>query len=115
MVPVPSGITPASWRLLGIFAATIVGSIVRPLPPAAIVLLGITATPLFALPPREALGGYADPVVWLVLAAFMISRGMLKTGLGRRIALLFVRAMGHRTLGLAYSLVATDMVLATVI
>jgi DASS family divalent anion:Na+ symporter len=68
-----------------------------------------------ALPVESALKGYADPIVWLVLAAFMISRGMIKTGLGRRIALLFVRAIGHSTLGLGYALISTDMLLASVI
>lgn len=114
--PVPEGVTPQSWRLLAIFAATIVGSIVRPVPGAAVVLLGVTATALLGvLPIERALGGYADPVVWMVLAAFMISRGMIKTGLGRRIAFLFIRAIGSRTLGLGYALILTDVVLATII
>ena len=43
IAPVPSGITSDSWYLLAIFIATIVGSIVRPLPGGAIVLLGIAA------------------------------------------------------------------------
>ena len=102
LIPVPEGITTKSWRLLAIFAATIMGSIVRPIPGAAVVLLGITALPLFrVLPIGEALTGYADPFVWLVLAAFFISRGMIKTGLGRRIAFLFIKAIGRHSLGLA--------------
>ena len=116
LLPVPAGITPQSWRLLAIFVATIVGGIVRPIPGGAVVLLGVTALMLTgALSPVDALRGYADPIVWLVLAAFLISRGMIKTGLGRRIALLFVRAIGGRSLGLGYSLISTDLVLATII
>ena len=116
LIPVPAGITPQSWRLLAIFAATIMGSIVRPIPGAAIVLLGVTALPIFnVLTINEALAGYADPVVWLVLAAFFISRGMIKTGLGRRIAFLFIKAIGRHSLGLSYALASTEMVLATVI
>ncbi len=116
LIPVPSGITPQSWRLLAIFAATITGSIVRPIPGAAIVLLGVTALPVFrVMPMNEALTGYADPVVWLVLAAFFISRGMIKTGLGRRIAFLFIKAIGRHSLGLGYALASTEMLLATVI
>jgi len=115
-IPVPAGITSQSWRLLAIFAATITGSIVRPIPGAAIVLLGVTALPVFrVLTINEALTGYADPVVWLVLAAFFISRGMIKTGLGRRIAFLFIKAIGKHSLGLAYALGSTETVLATVI
>ena len=116
LIPTPAGITPQSWRLLAIFAATIMGSIVRPIPGAAMVLLGVTALPLFrVMTINEALTGYADPVVWLVLAAFFISRGMIKTGLGRRIAFLFIKAIGKHSLGLAYALGSTETVLATVI
>lgn len=116
VVPPPAGITPQSWGLLAIFAATIAGSIVRPLPGEAMVLLGVSALAIFkVLPIEQALAGYADPIVWLVLAAFFISRGMIKTGLGRRIAFQFIKGIGRHSLGLSYALASTDMVLATVI
>lgn len=135
LIPVPDGITPQSWRLLAIFLATIVGSILRPVPGGAMVLIGVAVIALTKSMPlsdaivkattdpktletlriKATLAGYADPVVWLVLAAFFISRGMIKTGLGRRIALLFIRAFGQRSLGLGYALVGTDFLLATVI
>jgi DASS family divalent anion:Na+ symporter len=116
VAPAPSGIPPPSWHLLAIFVATIAGLIVKPVPGGAMVLLGVSTIALTGtLPVNQALAGYADPIVWLVLAAFFMSRGMIKTGLGRRIALLFIRAMGHRSLGLGYALVSTDMVLATFI
>ncbi len=116
LLPRPAGITPQAWRLLAIFLATITGSIVRPIPGGGVVLLGVTAVAITgALPIREALGGYADPIVWMVLAAFFISRAMMKTGLGRRIALLFIRAIGRHSLGLGYALISTDFVLASII
>ena len=114
LMPRPEGVTREAWTLLAIFAATIVGSIVQPLTGSAIVLLGVVATALFgALKIDKALSGYADRYVWLVLAAFFISRAMIKTGLGHRIALLFVRMIGRRSLGLGYSLVFTDFILAS--
>ena len=77
------------------------------------VLIGVAALALTGtLPTEEALAGYADPIVWLVLAAFFMSRGMIKTGLGRRIAFIFIRAIGKHSLGLGYALVSTDMLLA---
>jgi divalent anion:Na+ symporter, DASS family len=114
LIPVPAGITRESWTLLAIFVATIVGSIVQPMTGSAIVFLGVIATALFgALKIETALGGYADKYVWLVLAAFFLSRAMIKTGLGHRIALVFVRLIGRKTLGLGYSLVITDFLLAS--
>jgi divalent anion:Na+ symporter, DASS family len=114
--PVPEGVTPESWTLLAIFIATVVGSIVQPLTGSAMVFLGVIAVVIFgALPIDKALKGYSDKNVWLVLAAFFLSRGMLKTGLGRRTALYFVRAIGAKTLGLGYSLVIAEICLATVV
>ena len=111
--PLPAGITTQSWHLFAIFVATIVGSIVRPVPAGAIVFLGVAAIAVTGtLTPREALAGYADPLVWLVLCAFFMSRGVLKTGLGRRIAFLFIKLLGRSSLGLAYALSSTDFLLA---
>jgi DASS family divalent anion:Na+ symporter len=113
-IPLPEGVTRESWTLLSVFIATIVGSIVQPLPGSAMVLLGVVAVTVFrALPIEKALRGYADRYVWLVLAAFFISRAMIKTGLGHRIALIFVRMIGRKTLGLGYALVFTDFILAS--
>jgi divalent anion:Na+ symporter, DASS family len=54
--PVPDGITKESWRLLAIFIATVVGSIVQPLTGSAMVFLGVIAVVIFgALPIDKAL------------------------------------------------------------
>jgi DASS family divalent anion:Na+ symporter len=61
---------------------------------------------------EDALEGYKDKTVWLIVAAFLFARAFSKTGLGRRIAFLFIRVFGKRTLGLGYALAMTDLVLA---
>jgi DASS family divalent anion:Na+ symporter len=53
--------------------------------------------------------------VWLVIAAFLVARALIKTGLARRIALGFVRLFGRSSLGVSYALGLTDMVLAAAI
>lgn len=112
----PDNIKPESWRLLGVFLATVTGLILEPLPGAAVVLIGVTMSTLLAgLTPVNALSGYADPSVWLVACAFMISRALINTGLARRIALVFVRMFGKSPLGISYSLAFSDVALATVI
>jgi DASS family divalent anion:Na+ symporter len=114
--PAPAAVSPPAWRMLGIFVATILGVILQPIPMAAVVLAGLTASVFAgAVTLEKALGGWANPLVWLVLAAFLMSRGMIKTGLGRRIALLFIRAIGSSPLGIGYALLSTDLVLATFI
>ena len=114
LIPPPDGVTRQAWTLLAIFIATIVGSIVQPMTGSAMVLIGVIATAIFgALKIETSLSGYADKYVWLVLAAFFISRAMIKTGLGHRIALILVRLIGKKTIGLGYSLVITDFMLAS--
>lgn len=114
--PAPVEVSPGGWRLLAIFAATIVGLMVYPRSGGGVVLLAIAAVVVTGVMPiTEALAGYSNSAVWLVLAAFLISRALIKTGLARRIALLFIRRFGGTSLGLSYSLVATDVVLASTI
>jgi len=114
--PKPPSIKPEAWRLFGVFAATVAGLILQPIPGGAIVLIGVTLTSVVGgLTIQSALGGYADPTVWMVLAAFFISRALLNTGLARRIALVFIRYFGTTTLGVTYALAASDMTLAAII
>ena len=95
---------------------TIAGLMLRPLPVGPMVLIGLAATALTgALEFKQALEGYGTTIVWLVLSAFLISRALIKTGLARRIALWFVRAFGRTSLGISYSLILSDLALATVI
>jgi DASS family divalent anion:Na+ symporter len=109
----PSGLTEKAWHLLGIFLGTMLGLILQPLPMGAVVLVGVTLTILTdTLSIADALNGYANSTVWLIVAAFLFARGFSKTGLGRRIAYVFIRSFGRRTLGLAYALGLADLVLA---
>jgi len=42
----------------------------------------------------------------------MFAVAYIKTGLGKRMALLFIKALGKRTLGLGYAVAFADLVLA---
>src|SRR5699024_10445425 len=62
------------------------------------------------VPMEEALKAFENSSSWLIAMAFLLSRGFIKTGLGRRIALVFVRSFGQHSLGLAYSIMGIDLV-----
>jgi divalent anion:Na+ symporter, DASS family len=115
-VPRPEMVKADGWRLFALFAATVAGLIFQPIAGAALVLIAVVLSVVLAgLTIQQALAGYADPTNWLVLAAFLISRSMIQTGLARRVALFFVRMFGKTSLGVSYSLCLTDLVLATII
>lgn len=113
LIPHPAVVTPEGWRQTAIFVCVIVGMIIEPLPASALVLLGLTAMVANGMPMREALSGFGEPSVWLVLAAMLIARTLLNSGVARRIALVFVRAFGQSSLGIAYALQMTDVTLAS--
>jgi divalent anion:Na+ symporter, DASS family len=114
LVPRPHNVSPGGWRITATFIATIAGLMLQPLPGAPLVLIGLMMFVLVGgLSMTEALSGFSSPSVWLVLAAMITARVLRDTGLARRIALLFVRQFGGSSLGIAYSLVMTDVTLAS--
>jgi len=116
VIPRPATVKPEGWRLAGIFFSAIVGSILQTIPSGALVLLAVTLAAAFGgLTVDQALLGYADRNLWLVMAAFFIARSLMNTGLARRLGLFFMRLFGKTTLGVAYALALTDLVLAAAI
>jgi DASS family divalent anion:Na+ symporter len=113
IIPPPATITHQGWRQTAIFICVIAGMVTEPIHASALVLVGLTAWAATGTPVVDVLGGYAQPSVWLVLVAMLIARMMLDCGLARRIALLFVRAVGKTSLGIAYALQMTDVTLAS--
>jgi DASS family divalent anion:Na+ symporter len=112
-IPAPDGLDAKAWHMFAIFVATIAGIIVAPLPMSAVAIIGATIAALLGVIPFSAVvDSTGTDLVWLVILAFFISRGVIKSGLGRRVALLFMRALGTRTIGLGYGLALTELVIA---
>lgn len=111
--PIPAGLKPQAWKLFAIFAATIAGLILQPLPMGVTCFVSITFTALVGvLTPAQVLSGFGNLTIWLIVSAFLFSRAFIKTGLGRRIAFLIMRAIGHRTINLAYALAISDLIIS---
>jgi len=119
LIPIPEGLTPAAWRYFALFIAVIAALVLEPLPGSVIGLLGVSAAAILGLVDarpaesiRWALSGFSDGVVWLIFVATMFALGYEKTGLGKRVALLMVSALGKTTLGLGYASTFSDFALA---
>lgn len=116
----PAAIELHSWHTLIIFLATIAGIVLNVMPIGAVGLVGVSAFALTAAAGAtsskkaiaDALSGFDSSLIWLIVVAFFIAKGFIKTGFGRRIALLMVKYLGKRTLGLVYALSAADLILA---
>ncbi|XP_027355584.1 dicarboxylate transporter 1, chloroplastic isoform X2 [Abrus precatorius] len=115
-VPVPAGVNRNAWQLLAIFLGTIVGIITQPLPLGAVAILGLGVSVLTkTLTFVAAFSGFGDPIPWLICLAFFFAKGFIKTGLGNRVAYQFVSLFGSSSLGLGYSLVFSEALLAPAI
>lgn len=111
--PVPDGLTSQAWHLFAIFATTIIAVIARPLPMGAVSLISLGVCIITqTLTIEQSLSSFSSPIVWLIVLAFIIARGFVKTGLGERVAYYFISAFGKSSLGLSYSLVITELFLA---
>lgn len=131
-VPVPEGVSTNAWHLLALFVGIIAGIIGKAMPIGAMAVLAMTLVALLgvtvgetdaagkavtnpsAQAAKDALSSLNNTLIWMIGAAIMISRGLLKTGLGTRFGYMFLAIWGKRTLGVAYSLVISDLVLAPV-
>lgn len=111
----PDALNNQSWYMLTIFVSTIIACITQPMTIGAVSIVGFTFMIFIGVAnTKTAVQGFGNSSIWLIATAFFISRGFVKTGLGRRIALQFVKLFGKKTLGLAYSLVGVDLILAPV-
>lgn len=109
----PVAISLMAWRLFTIFVATIVACITKPLPMMAVTLIGVMAATLAGVfKMDEVAAGFGNSTAWMVAMCMFMAAGFIKSGLGKRIAYLFVQLFGKRTLSLAYALSLVDAVLA---
>lgn len=111
--PVPEGLSSEAWQLFAIFAATIfaVVSGAATLFLAAIVAL-VAAVLSGTLEAERAYSGFSASFILLIVVAFLVGKGVVNSGLGERIGLILVRSFGKSSLGLAYSMIATDALIA---
>lgn len=128
-LPVPEGLSRDSWIYFSVFASVFITLIVEPYPPAFLGLAGVIIACLLKIGPQPpssgelsseqvllwGLSGFSNSTVWFIFIAFMLALGYEKTGLGRRIALVLVKRMGKKTLGLGYSIALTDLILSLLI
>jgi DASS family divalent anion:Na+ symporter len=126
--PIPSGLesyiqklpssdlefTPLmAWHLFAIFITAIFAVILKAMPIFTSAILGVSAVILTGtLTAKQAFSGFSEDWILLIIVAFLIARGVIKSGLGKRVALLIISKFGKTSIGLSYSIIAADMFMA---
>jgi DASS family divalent anion:Na+ symporter len=122
VIPVPAKVSPHAWHLFALFIGTIAAIIGKAMPLGALSVVAIALVALTqvtnpgkpAAALTDALSGFANSLIWLIVAAVMVALSLTKTGLGKRIGYYFIMLLGKKTLGVAYGLVASELVIAPV-
>jgi DASS family divalent anion:Na+ symporter len=116
LAPHPPGIGSTGWQVLAVFSAVIASFLLRPLPMGPATLIGLVVLAASgSLPLKTVLSGYGEPVVWLVVTAFLIAGAVKESGLGQRIALTLVGKLGRSTTGLGYAICGSELLLGPVV
>ena len=115
LVPPPTGVEEQAWHLLAIFLATIIGFVTKPFPIGAVAIIALTISVTSnTLTIEQGLSGFAHKTAWLTVSSFLIARAIIKTGLGTRIAYVFITLFGKSSLWLSYGLLLSDLILSPV-
>jgi len=111
--PSPLPIRIETWHLFVIFITTISAILFNLMPIIAASVIGLSFSVLSGvIEPSKAYAGFSESFILLIVAAFLVSHAIHKSGLGKRVSLHIIKKFGHSTLGLGYSLVATDILIA---
>jgi sodium-dependent dicarboxylate transporter 2/3/5 len=86
LLPMP-GLSPAAHRLAGVLGAVVVLWVTEALPLPVTAMLGAAACVVLGVAPaKDVFAPFADPLIFLFIGAFMLSRAIFLHGLDRRVA-----------------------------
>lgn len=115
-IPPPWELTAPAWGLFTVFITAILAVLLNALTIFSAALIAMIIAVLTGiLTVEKAFSGFSESFILLILSAFLVAQGIIKSGLGQRIAYLFIRRFGHSTLNLGYCIVATDTLLGPAI
>ena len=75
-IPAPPGVDPRGMHMAAIFVGTILGLILQPLPTPSIALTGLAIAMITGTmtAKKEALAGFGNSAIWIIVAAFFYRR-----------------------------------------
>lgn len=112
-IPPPLNIDLKAWKLFAIFSTTILSILLNLLPIIAASIIALAVSVLSGVvEPAKAYAGFSESFILLIVAAFLVSHAVHKSGLGKRLSLYMIKRFGKSTLGLGYSVMLTDLLIA---
>jgi len=112
-VPAPEGVSVQAWHLFALFGTAVFSVVIGALPVLTASVLALALSVLTGtLEPAAAYAGFSESFILLIVVAFLVAQGVVQSGLAKRFSLLMISRFGKSSLGLGYSMVATDILIA---
>ena len=112
-MPTPAGLSAQGQRALALFAAIFVLYLTEAMPLAISSLLVVPAAVFMKVANvRDALSGFSSPSTYLILGAFVLATGMVRTKLAERITYVILSKTGCSATRITLGVMLANMVLA---
>lgn len=113
-MPMPAGMTPVSQKAIAMFVFALIMWIMKPIPIYQTSIIIILLLPLLGIVKKqaEAFGTLGYDIIWLMVAAFVLTSAMSNSNLGKRIALNLVTKFGKTPKQTLAVLVVVNFILA---
>ncbi len=115
-MPTPAGLTYSGKVSLAVFVFALILWVSESLPTYVTALLVIALLSVFGgWDEKSVLGVFGYNVIWLMVAAFVITSGMEKSGFARRLALWMVTKFGKTSKTILLSLLVVNFLIAFIV
>jgi len=111
--PAPSGLAPQGKNALAVFILCVTLWMTNVIPFAITGLIAIVSIPLLRIAPSKVSFAYfGNSAVFFVLGAFILATAMMKTGLSKRIAVIFLKKFDRNVTTLSFGIMLTAFLMA---
>nr|WP_305827844.1 SLC13 family permease [Cohnella sp. LGH] len=113
-MPTPDGLSMEAQRALAIFTGALILWITTPIPIYLTSIIAILLLPLVGAVKDQgvAFGTLGFDVIWLMVAAFILTSAMVKSNMGRRLSLWMITKFGKTPKRTLFLLVVINFILA---
>ncbi len=114
LMPTPEGMSIAGQRSMAVFFFALILWVARPIPIYQTSILAILLLPMIGAVAKEkiAFGTLGYPVIWLMVAAFVLTSAISQTNVGSRLALTLVTKMGKTPRGSLTAFMIANFIIA---
>ncbi|MGP1613159.1 MAG: SLC13 family permease [Catonella sp.] len=114
LMPLPVGMTPEGQKCLALFTFALIMWIAQPIPIYQTSIIVVLLLPLIGAVPKqsEAFGMLGKDIIWLMVAAFVLTSAMSVSNLGKRMALTLVTKWAKTPTGTLIVFVIVNYILA---